>query len=313
LIGNAAENWAAAAALWAQQRQIQEQYQQNPVGARPPEPPGPPPDAPQPSSGDGSSVAVHDYNHGRVLEQQSQVFDYKHQNAAPQPPPADTDNHDSNIIDYNHGKNEEEPPHTTNDFQYNNNWNYTNQPAANWNENPYYQQQVQQNWNQNWNQENNFENENQQEQHENYHNNFNSERNSHQPSGFHRANSHNSKAYSDDHSGNNTPDPVDVNKKKALPLWLRDGLEKLEKDKKKDVKKVIPSAKNISGYQHGSPTSSPDRQEESDAELSDKADDSPVNNAPLSPSSIHHRKRSPSPEEDLSDEEKQRRLVRFFL
>ena len=53
-----------------------------------------------------------------------------------------------------------------------------------------------------------------------------------------------------------------MNKKKALPLWLRDGLEKLEKDKKKDVKKVIPSAKNISGYQHGSPTSSPDRHEE---------------------------------------------------
>ena len=50
----------------------------------------------------------------------------------------------------------------------------------------------------------------------------------------------------------------------------------------------------------------------SDAELSDKADDSPVNKAPSSPSSIHHRKRSPSPEEDLSDEEKQRRLVRFF-
>ena len=205
MIGNAAENWAAAAALWAQQRQIQEQYQQNPVGARPPEPPGPPPDAPQPSSGDGSSVAVHDYNHGHIPEQQSQVFDYKHQNAAPQPPPADTDNHESNIIDYNHGKNGEEPPHTTNNFQYNNNWNYTNQPAANWNENPYYQQQVQQNWNQNWNQENNLENENQQGQHENYHNNFNNERNSHQPSGFYGANSHNSKAYSDDHSGNNTP------------------------------------------------------------------------------------------------------------
>ena len=50
-------------------------------------------------------------------------------------------------------------------------------------------------------------------------------------------------------------------KKKSLPLWLRDGLEKLEKDKQKQEKKVIPSAKSISGYQHGSPTSSPEQEE----------------------------------------------------
>ena len=43
---------------------------------------------------------------------------------------------------------------------------------------------------------------------------------------------------------------------KLLPLWLRDGLEKLEKDKKKHDKKELPEAKSISGYQHGSPTSS---------------------------------------------------------
>lgn len=202
--GDAAQNWAAAAALWAQQRQIQEQYQQNPVGVRPPEPPGPPPDAPPPNVEDGSGVAVHDYNHGHLPEQQPQVFDYKHQNPASQLP-ADTENHEANVIDYNHGKNDEEPPHTTNDFQYNNNWNYNNQAAPNWNENAYYQQQVQQNWNQNWNQEHNFEHE-KQEQHDNnfHHNNFNNERNAHKPSGFHPINNHNNKTFSD-HSGNNTP------------------------------------------------------------------------------------------------------------
>lgn len=57
-------------------------------------------------------------------------------------------------------------------------------------------------------------------------------------------------------------DPVEMNKKKALPSWLRESLEKLEKDKKKQENKTIPSAKTISGYQHGSPPSSPDQKEE---------------------------------------------------
>ena len=50
----------------------------------------------------------------------------------------------------------------------------------------------------------------------------------------------------------------EVVKKKALPLWLRDSLEKLEKEKKKKEEKtkekearLLPSAKEISGYQHG--------------------------------------------------------------
>ena len=139
---------------------------------------------------------MHDYNHGHAPEK-PQVFDYKHQNV-PSQPPADTDNQEANVIDYNHGKNDEAPH--SNDFQYNNNWNYANQPAANWNDNAYFQQQAQ-HWNQNWSQENNFEKENR-EKHENY-NNFNTDRNVHQSSGFKRNNSHN-KTFSD-HSGNNTP------------------------------------------------------------------------------------------------------------
>lgn len=49
-----------------------------------------------------------------------------------------------------------------------------------------------------------------------------------------------------------------------LPLWIREGLEKLEKNKKKQEKPEsdIPDAKNISGYQHGTPPSSPERKEE---------------------------------------------------
>ena len=62
-------------------------------------------------------------------------------------------------------------------------------------------------------------------------------------------------------------DVMEVNKKKSLPLWLREGLEKLEKDKKKQEKteKEIPDAKNVSGYQHASPPSTPEQKEEVEA------------------------------------------------
>ena len=48
----------------------------------------------------------------------------------------------------------------------------------------------------------------------------------------------------------------------------------------------------------------------SDAELSDKEDDSPVKKAPSSP--VHQRRKSPSPLEEVSDEEKQRRSVFIY-
>ena len=48
----------------------------------------------------------------------------------------------------------------------------------------------------------------------------------------------------------------------------------------------------------------------SDAELSDKEDDSPVKKAPSSP--VHQRRMSPSPLEEVSDEEKQRRSVFIY-
>ena len=99
---------------------MQDQYQQS-GGERPPEPPGPPPDAPPPLPNDQNEnkVEVHDYNHGAANEQ-TQVFDYQHQNAPPEPqPPQDT-----NVIDYNHGK-AEMPP--VDQYQYNNSWDYNQQ------------------------------------------------------------------------------------------------------------------------------------------------------------------------------------------
>jgi arginine/serine-rich splicing factor 18 len=59
-------------------------------------------------------------------------------------------------------------------------------------------------------------------------------------------------------------------KKKALPLWIREGLEKMEREKhkkqKQELKKSLNSSttslSNISGYDHGkveSPVPSPEK------------------------------------------------------
>lgn len=66
-------------------------------------------------------------------------------------------------------------------------------------------------------------------------------------------------------------------KKKALPLWIREGLEKMEREKQKkqeqELKKSLNSStsslSNIAGYDHGnvhSPVPSPE-QVQSDEEV----------------------------------------------
>jgi len=287
------QSWAAAAALWAQQRTLQEQYSKNgaPPPAnydKPPEPPGPPPVQPHglpplpplPPS-DTKDVVVHDYNHGQQEPTTStvQTVDYQHGGTASEslpslmendlPPVADTD-----VYDYNHGQaetaatdtnwqqhnyNEMQPAPVAGSWQntdYNQDWSQQQQWHANqWNNNDG-------NWNQQqWNQDENQGND--------YYNN------PHQ--GGYNDNRMNKKFTTFDSigsAGSNSPDLAEIAKKsKSLPLWLRQGLEKMEKEKKKPTEKAkddLPNAKLVSGYQHGSPASSPERNESDNEEVEDE-------------------------------------------
>ena len=140
------ESWAAAAALWAQQRKLQEQYQNVPADSqqnKPPEPPGPPPDQPLlppdhmqnapplppadphyppvPPNSDSNeqNIEVHEYNHGQPnQDQHTDVIDYQHGLQSNQMPYSG----DTNVFDYNHGKDQNS--------------------AENWNYNEMWQQQI---------------------------------------------------------------------------------------------------------------------------------------------------------------------------
>lgn len=162
LPGDQSQNWAAAAALWAQQRQMQEQYHNSNETAplppeRPPEPAPPPPQLPPLPPTEDDNVEVHDYNHGKP----TQIIDYQHQNASsvpshPGPPPVPPS---ADVIDYNHGKNNDTsaniaaapvPGFHQGNWDYNNDSWQQHQPAEQFH---YQQHQQQQHWDPNYNQE----------------------------------------------------------------------------------------------------------------------------------------------------------------
>ena len=139
---DSSESWAAAAALWAQQRKLQEQYQNVPPDSqqdKPPEPPGPPPDQPlfppermqnapplppadphyppvPPNSGSNEhNIEVHEYNHGQPnQEQHTDVIDYQHGLQSNQMAYSG----DTNVFDYNHGKDQ----NSAENWSYNEMW-----------------------------------------------------------------------------------------------------------------------------------------------------------------------------------------------
>jgi len=360
------QSWAAAAALWVQQKQYREQYgtQQPPQPpADPPlELPAPPAPAPLPPPltnevgffGEGSEENqpvlhtqfqrgannignVNHFNFGQ--ESRSQVFEYQH---------GQSGNDSQAVFDYNHGfqqpkagkwksawGNENSLPkqwgsdNQSNDFQNvnaNNSWNADNTNVAENNHfaGPPVSQRdfwVESSADKSIQSENNLQS--QRDSSDNSRR-YKKQQASQQPSGFH--------SYPDDKSETNFASPhhppvipfpevnlePEVVKKKALPLWLRDSLEKLEKEKKKKEEKtkekearLLPSAKEISGYQHGdeelsadeSPKDSPKRKGRDRAD-SDSEDDLQRSRPAASPKgSPIGRKRSDSEEKDSEPEE----------
>lgn len=115
IIDDQSQNWAAAAALWAQQRQVQEHGSNSATPLpldyeRPPEPPGPPPLRPPlpsmelpPIAAPAQSIEVHDYMHGKgpPAPQQPEVIDYQHGKVGDPHPPTN---------EFNNMKHNEEHP-----------------------------------------------------------------------------------------------------------------------------------------------------------------------------------------------------------
>ncbi|XP_012561433.1 arginine/serine-rich protein PNISR isoform X1 [Hydra vulgaris] len=291
------QSWAAAAALWVQHKQFQPNNNEGyAVLDKPPEPPGPPPLPPPLPPPEEIPISVVDYNHGQtILENKSDLFQNDLNNKetlSSQVMPGD-------VFDYNHGKPEESGPDQ--------NWGYNmwagQQPA----------QPVPGFYNSDWNQG---------QWNGDHWENWNDS-----SAGFHPhpecfdQNSFHPPVFQDvikpkDIIFNgrpeiNSPDPVELAKKgKSLPLWLRQGLEKLGKEKEKQkVKEDLPIAKKISGYQHGSPHSSPEREKQIEPE---KAEVTQIMDQEESVSLVSQEvETSPNHkvEEELDEEEKQKQRM----
>ncbi|XP_057307255.1 arginine/serine-rich protein PNISR-like isoform X2 [Hydractinia symbiolongicarpus] len=316
------QGWAAAAALWAQQRQLQEQYQNggvsSPSNVKPPEPPGPPPAMPPlPPMPSSNSVEVHDYMHGKTAVPPTEVVDYQHGRVA-EPVHGD-------VIDYNHGK-----PESVSEQNWahgNDTWQQPSHPPPG----NYYN-------NEQWGNEyaNYYDSAPPETEQRLYHQSDENVSNNIQPkhglsTDFHKSTGHYNKADSkhlhvlQNISGNSSPDAAALAKKtKTLPLWLRQGLEKLEKDKNKPTSEKTD---NLSSKSDSLPTS-PAKEKMNDSEVEREqnsvvdSDEEEQEDTRRHKQDRHRVRRSPSVEhneyskassEDESEEEdeveKQRKLM----
>lgn len=307
------QGWAAAAALWAQQRQLQEQYKNGnepplPDFEPPPEPPGPPPVRPsiphldaQPITPSVHNIEVHDYMHGKAQ--------------LTQPP--------TEVIDYQHGKISERLPAA---FDYKNNKSIDENPVEwevtsdNWQDHrPLFHNGG---WNQDgWNGDQMSYYSAAAKHYQKEYDSSSAQGNSEKEARNYRSMSVSSEGHKTDKinhkskqigittakvrpessktTGNISFDVAETSRRaKVLPLWLRQGLEKMEQEKKKQLDRNKPKEESLPATSDLANQDSPKSSLDKENKVTSESDEETEKN-------VHSKEISAEPRSDAESEEEE--------